>query len=230
MSNYIDTNTVLLLQFNATLINPIFSSTTSYNTNSSTGLVNIKSWSSTYLATIKSQGFLSLTSISIANPAAAISYTISGIFYFVENAQNYTMQTIFSTITLNPIAFTTFTLTSPLSYGTLNTIDVVSSCNFTQLSSTNPSNPAYQMLTYNSSQIFSSSNSNCSSVTSSTCRTTSSGSYRLSSIQTNIANSASTNIMLTSFTFYQGVYYALCRSNFTITFVSQKISPSILTS
>ena len=230
MNNYIDSNTILLLQFNSTLIVPNFASTTSYNAVATTGAVNIRNWSTNYLNAIKSQGYLTLTGIAINNPAAAISYTISGLLYFVESGVNYTIQTVISSITLNPIAFTTFAITTPLAYGILTAIDINSSCSLPQVNSSTPSNPAYHVLSYNSSQLAPSNTSNCSTLTSSTCRTTDTNNYRLTNFQTTIDSSTTTSLTLTSFTFYQGIYYSLCRSTFTISLTQQLITPSLLTS
>lgn len=79
MNNYIDPTTVLNLNFNSTLINISIPSTSTYtSTQTTSGIVNINSWSN--LLTFGNS--ITLSNVAITNPLAAITYTISGLFYF----------------------------------------------------------------------------------------------------------------------------------------------------
>ncbi len=145
MNNYIDPTTILNLNFNSTLINITIPSTSTYSaTQSTTGNVSISSWSN--LNTFGNQ--VTLSNVVITNPSAAITYTVSGSFYFKEANTTYTVQTVSSTLTLTPTSFNSITIASPLQYGVLSSLTIASPCNYSQVNSTNTSNPAYTIVTY----------------------------------------------------------------------------------
>lgn len=145
MNNYIDPTTILNLNFNSTLINITIPSTSTYSaTQSTTGNVSISSWSN--LNTFGNQ--VTLSNVVITNPSAAITYTVSGSFYFKEGNTTYTVQTVSSTLTLTPTSFNSITIASPLQYGVLSLLTIASACNYSQVNSTNTSNPAYTIVSY----------------------------------------------------------------------------------
>ena len=92
------------------------------------------------------EGILSLTGITIVNPPAAVSYSILGTFYFVENATNYQIETVSLSVSLTELSFTTLTFTGPLTYGSLLTLAITADCSITQQSSKTTS--AYSILTH----------------------------------------------------------------------------------
>lgn len=128
---------------------------------------------------------------------------------------------------MQPVAYSSLTLSSPLYYGNRASLSVTSSCNYTQVNSTNASNPAYTIISYTSSEIQSTNISNCTIQSSSSCSHIFSNNYILSNLQTGIGNFSSTTLVFTSYTFYAGNYYPLCKSSATITITKQIISPSI---
>jgi hypothetical protein len=118
-------------------------------------------------------------------------------------------------------------VTSPLYYGNKAPLAVTSSCNFTQVSSANASNPAYTIVSYSSSEIQSTNTSNCVVKNSSSCTHTLMNNYSLTNFQTGIGSFNSLTLTFTSYTFYAGNYYALCKSSAVVTVQSQLITPSI---
>lgn len=79
MNNYIDPTTFLSLTYNSTLININFPNTTSYTVlQNINGTALFSSWNGLSSNT----GKIILTNIGITNPLAAITYTITGLFYF----------------------------------------------------------------------------------------------------------------------------------------------------
>ena len=223
MNNYIDSTTFLSLSYNNTLISITFPNTTSYtvlqNTN---GNAIFSNWNN--LASLN--GKVVLSGVSITNPQAAISYSVTGLFYFRVGNITYNIQTVSTTITLTTTAFSTLTIASPLQYGVLSTLAVTSSCAFTQLSSTNASNPAYTIVTF-PTNLAPSNASTCVTTSSTTCQHTRNLSYSLSNFQAGIGNVSSASLTFTSFTFYAGAYYPLCRSTVSVSFTSQTITPYI---
>jgi hypothetical protein len=81
MNNYIDPSTFLSLTYNSTLITISFPNTSNYNVlQNINGSVLISTWTNSYLQSLG--GKVALSNIAITNPQAAITYTITGSFYF----------------------------------------------------------------------------------------------------------------------------------------------------
>jgi len=221
--NYIDKNTTLNLNFNSSLIAITFStpSDNSYTVNQGNGTVLMTSWASVAVT------FLTIVNVVIVNPLAAVSTTINGVLSFKSNNVTYSIQTVSSTITLQAVAFNSLIVTSPLYYGTKSSLVITSSCNYTQVNSTNVSNPAYSIMSYTSSEIQSTNTSNCLLKSNSSCIHTLMNNYSLTYFQVGIGNFNFSTFTLTSYTFYAGSYYPLCKSSATVTITAQVITPSI---
>lgn len=145
MSNYIDPTTFLALNYNTTLINISFPSTSTYTVlQNANGTAIFSTW--TNLQSLG--GKVVLTNIGITNPLAAISYTITGSFYFKEGNNTYNIQTVSVTVTITPAAFNLLTVTSPLMYGVLYNLTLTSACNFTQVNGPNATLAAYTLIDY----------------------------------------------------------------------------------
>ena len=111
-------------------------------------------------------------------------------------------------------------------YGLLSPLDVVSSCVFSQVSSTNPANPAYTVVTYDSTQIQPDTSANCISASGTTCQHGLSGSYSLTNWMPQVASYSQTALTLTSYTFFQGQYYSLCESSLVVPAIDQVVTPT----
>jgi hypothetical protein len=226
MNNYIDSTTVLSLSYNPALITITFPNTTSYNVlQNSNGTVLISNWNNL----LSLGGKVTLSSVAITNPPAAIVYTVTGSFYFKQSNLTYNIQTVSTTVTLTTLAFSTLTVASPLSYGVLSALTIASACSFTQVSSANASNPAYTTVDF-PAELQPTNASTCVVTSSSSCQHTKSGNYSLSNFQMGIGNFTTTSLTFTSYTYYAGAYYALCKGTASISLSLQATAPYILTS
>ena len=226
MNNYIDSNSFLSLTYNTTLIAITFPNTSSYTVLQNTaGVAIFTNWNN--VASFNGQ--VTLTGVAITNPQAAISYTLSGTFYFMQGNITYNVQALSSTITLTPVSFTTLTITSPLPYGVLSNLSVTSACSFTQLSSANASNPAYTIVDY-PPELQPTAASTCAITNSTSCKHKQNGTYTLTDFQVGIGNYSSTSLTFTSYTFYAGAYYPLCKSSTSVNLGLQSITPYTVSS
>lgn len=209
-------NTYLKITYDSSLISISFGASTKYSiVSSSAGSVILGSFS---LAST----LLPLTNVSITNPQAAITYTIQCLFY-LANSSNYSIEAFYSTNTVTPAAFSALTTSSSLPYGILSSLAISSSCPYSQINHS-ASDPAYTIISYNSSQISPQSSSNCVNTSSSTCKHTLSGSYSLTNLLPVIVNANSTSLTFTSYTYFQGNYYSLCQSSLSVAYSQQIIS------
>jgi hypothetical protein len=226
MNNYIDATTYLSLSYNSALIAITFPNTTAYTVlQNSNGTALFSNWNN--LNSLG--GKVTLTGVAITNPQAAITYTVTGLFYFKESSTTYNIQTVSSNIVLAIAAFTTLTLASPLSYGVLSALTVTSACSFTQVSSANASNPAYTNVDF-PAELQPASGSTCVTTSTTTCQHTKSGSYSLANFQAGIGSYTSASLTFTAYTFYAGSYYPLCKATAFVNFTLQTIAPYAFTS
>lgn len=226
MYNYIDSTSFLSLTYNTTLIGITFPNTSSYTVLQNTGGVAIFSnWNNV----ASYNGKVTLTGVAITNPQAAISYTVSGTFYFKQGNITYNVQTVSSTITLTTSTFTSLTIASPLQYGVLSTLSVTSACSFTQVSSANASNPAYTTVDY-PAELQPTANSTCIITNSTSCKHNRNGTYTLTNFQVGIGNYSATSLTFISYSFYAGAYYPQCKSSVSINLGLQTITPYSLSS
>ena len=227
MSNYIDPTTFLALNYNTTLINISFPSTSTYTVlQNANGTAIFSTW--TNLQSLG--GKVALTNIGITNPLAAISYTITGSFYFRESNVTYNIQTVSVTVTLTPAAFSVLTVTSPLMYGVLYNLTLTSGCNFTQVNGPNATLPAYTLIDY-PAELKPTSASNCAISNSTTCTFARLASPNtVTNFQVGVGTFNTTSLTVTTYTNYLGVYYALCRLTASVVVGNQATAPYILTS
>jgi hypothetical protein len=219
--NYFDNNTQLNLVFDSTKINITLPSSSLYTVSQGNGRINISSMSFSMGNTI------SIPNVTISNPRAALTYAIDVEQFFVESTTKYIYAVANITVALLPIAFNTLSIASPLSMGSLVSLAVSSSCNFTQVSSANQI--AYTHLTFDSN-IDVVSGSDCTLTSATQCRHNKSGSpYSLTNFRPKIG-AANTTIAFTAFTFFLNTFYELCTGQTTINFTTQKISPYIVSS
>lgn len=227
MSNYIDPTTFLALNYNTTLINISFPSTSTYTVlQNANGTAIFSTW--TNLQSLS--GKVVLTNIGITNPMAAISYTITGSFYFREGNVTYNIQTVSTTVTITPAAFSVLTITSPLMYGVLYNLTLTSACNFTQVNGPNATLPAYTFIDY-PTEFKPTNASNCAISNSTTCTFARlSSPNTITNFQVGVGTFTATSVTVTTYTFYLGAYYTLCRSTASAVVGNQATSPFILTS
>jgi hypothetical protein len=226
MYNYIDTTSYLSLSYNTTLIGIIFPNTSSYTViQNANGTAIFTNWNN--IASYS--GKITLTGVAITNPQAAISYTVSGLFYFKQGNSTYNVQTVSATITLTTASFTTLSIASPLQFGVLSSLAVTSACSFTQVSSANASNPAYTTVDY-PAELQPTSSSTCVITNSTSCKHTKSGAYSLDSFQVGIGNYSTTSLTFISYTFYAGAHYPLCKGVASVSLGLQTITPYSLSS
>lgn len=227
MSNYIDPTTFLALNYNTTLINVSFPSTSTYTVlQNANGTAIFSTW--TNLQSLG--GKVVLTNIGITNPLAAISYTITGSFYFREGNVDYNIQTVSVTVTITPAAFNVLTATSPLMYGALYNLTLTSGCNFTQINGPNISFPAFTLIDY-PAELKAANTSNCAISNSTTCtfaRLVSPNT--ITNFQVGVGTFNTTSLIVTSYTYYLGSYYTLCRSTVSVVVGYQATAPYILAS
>lgn len=196
--NYFDNNTLLNLVFDSTKINITFPSSSSYTLSQGNGRINISKMSFSISNTI------SFSNVTISNPRAALTYAIDVEQFFIETTNKYVYAVASTTVTLVPIAFTTLTIVSPLSMGSLVSLAVSSSCNFSQVSSANQT--AYTYLTTDSN-IDVVNGSDCTFISSTQCKHIKSGStYSLSNFRPKISSS-NTTITFTTYTFFLTTFY-----------------------
>lgn len=227
MSNYIDPTTFLSLNYNTTLINISFPSTSTYTVlQNANGTALFSTW--TNLQSLG--GKVVLTNIGITNPLAAISYTITGKFYFKEGNATYNIQTFSVTVAITPAAFNVLTATSPLMYGVLSNLTLTSACNFTQANGPNVTLPAYTLIDY-PAELKPTNTSNCAVSNSTTCTYAKlSSPNSLTNFQVGVGSFNTTSLTVTTYTYYLGSYYALCRSTLSLVVGFQATAPYILAS
>ena len=169
---------------------------------------------------------LRITNVTMINPEAALSFTINCRFYLLEAGVQYDVEAFYAENTLLPIGFTTLTSASVLQYGVASPASVVSICTSTQVS-ISAADPAYSIITFNSSQLTPQASSNCLPISSNTCKHTLTDSYTLSQLLTQIDNFNSASITVTSYTSHQGSYFPLCTGRLTLDVVQQSVSPAV---
>ena len=97
---------------------------------------------------------------------------------------------------------------------------------FSQVSSTNPTNPAYTLVSYDSTQVQPSAGANCVSASGSTCQHGLANNYTLTDWMPLVASYSQVSITFTSFTFFQGQYYSLCSSTLVVPAQTQNLIPT----
>lgn len=195
-------NYFLRITYDSTLISLSIPTSSQYSiVSSSTGSFVLGSFFS-------SSNLLIIDKVTLVNPQAAVTSTINCLFYVISNSTNYNVEAFFSTNTLTPEPYSSLSTTSTLQYGVLGSLDILSSCIYSQVSS--GGNSAYTTLTYNSSQLSVQSTSNCQTTSTTTCKYNLGSAYTITSILPSIGNFTSSSITITSYTFFNGAFYALC--------------------
>ena len=159
--------------------------TLSFGTGSSYSILSSSAGSLTiYQFTTTSLSQLIVDNVTAVNPQAAISYTINCRFYVIEGGVQYDVENFYAEVNLVPVGYTTLSTVSSLEYGKAGSLNVLSSCLYSQVSG--PSSAAYTVVSYNSSQL-SVSGAVCTSTSTSTCQHTLTNNYTLTSFTASIS-------------------------------------------